>query len=87
MPSDGKFNGDVGVSLQCKLNNSSTMMSLKNPEIKRSYAGWYITEGDNRVCISDIDVESVKQSDPRVYEIQYAKSQLIIGLVFWPSVA
>lgn len=85
MPADGRYNGDVGVSLQSRANNSSIGVTLKNPNIKKHCACWRLWEGDKDVSISNVGIENIEQVAPRIYEITYDKSNLVVAIVFYAA--
>lgn len=85
MPSDGVYKGVVDVSIQSKDSNSSITVSLKNPEVRKFCAGFYLTRGDDKVCLSNIDIETIEQLDPNVFIIKYSNSKLVAGIVFWAA--
>ena len=85
MPSDGKYKGGIDISLQSKQNNTSIGVCLKNPDVSRQCACWCLKDGENIVRISNVDVEAVEQISPKVYQIRYGKSNLVVAIVFWAA--
>lgn len=87
MPSDGKYCGSIDFSLQSKLNNSGVIITMTNPDIRQNLAGWYFTEGDNEICISDINIEKIEvlrvTQTQQSYMVYYGNgSNLMAGIVF-----
>ena len=89
MPPSGRYIGEIRISLQSKLNNSSMIIRFKDPEVKKIGAGWRITDDNNNACVSNIDIERVETflitPSSESYEIYYNESQLKIGIGFYEA--
>ena len=79
---EGKYNGDVIVSLQSKDNNSSIMSVLKRPKFVKSPAGIYIKSKDNKACVSRLNIKKAEMIDSRddfkSCKITYDSSEITI---------
>ena len=85
MPIDGRYNGDIKVSIQNRMNNSSMSTTFKRPLVKRTPVGIRLSSGANETCISNknIDtIENVMQTDHyKSFIIYYGEAQIYISVV------